>query len=92
MIKRINLKHRRIKMTKTITLRLDDEIYRLLKTAAKGEMRSISNFLEYAAIKYLTDESFVSDEEMEEILLDKLLLKTLSDSNKDVEEGNYKIV
>jgi len=42
-------------MTKTITLRLDDEIYRLLKTAAKGEMRTISNFLEYAAIKYLTE-------------------------------------
>ena len=79
-------------MTKTITLRLDDEVYRLLKTAAKGEMRSISNFLEYAAVRYLTDESFVSDVEMEEILLDKLLLKTLNNAKKDVEKGDYKIV
>lgn len=79
-------------MTKTITLRLDDEIYRLLKTAAKGEMRTISNFIEYAALKYLADESFVSDAEMEEILSDKLLLKTLKGAKKDVEKGNYKIV
>ena len=79
-------------MTKTITLRLDDEVYRLFKTAAKGEMRTISNFLEYAALKYLTDESFVSDAEMEAILLDKPLLKTLKDAKKDVKEGNYKIV
>jgi uncharacterized protein (DUF1778 family) len=81
-----------MKMTKTVTLRLDDEIYRLLKKAAKGEMRSLANFLEFAAIKHLTDESFVSDTEMEEILLDKLLLKNLEDGKKDIDEGNYKIV
>ena len=79
-------------MTKTITLRLDDDVYRLLKTSAKGEMRIISNFIEYPAIKYLTDESFVSDAEMQEILADKSLLKTLKDAEKDIEEGNYKIV
>ena len=79
-------------MTKTITLRLDDEIYQLLKKAAKGEMRTISNFIEYAAVKYLTDESFVSDNEMEEILSDENLLKTLKRGQKDIEEGNFKIV
>lgn len=79
-------------MTKTITLRLDDDIYQLLKTAAKGEMRSISNFIEYAAIKYLTDENFVSDAEMDDILSDKPLLKNLKDAKKDAEKGSYKIV
>ena len=72
-------------MTKTITLRLDDEIYRLLKNAAKGEMRTISNFLEYAALKYVTDESFISNAEMEEILSKKSHLTTLKDEKNETD-------
>ena len=51
-------------MSKTITLRLDDDIYNMLKKAADGEKRNISNFIEYATISFLSKEAFVSDEEM----------------------------
>ena len=37
-------------MSKTITLRIDDEVYKILKTAANGEKRTISNFIEFAAL------------------------------------------
>ena len=33
------------KMTKIVTLRMDEEIYNMLKSAASGEKRTISNFI-----------------------------------------------
>ncbi len=79
-------------MSKTITMRVDDDIYTMIKTAANGDRRSISNFIEYATIAFLTEESFVSENEMEEILHDKNLLKNLKQGKKEIEEGKYRIV
>lgn len=79
-------------MTKTITLRLDDKIYELIKNAAQGELRTISNYIEYAALKYLADDNSVSDLEMQEILSDKNLLKSLGKAEADIKKGRYKIV
>ncbi|MCD6123076.1 MAG: CopG family transcriptional regulator [Spirochaetales bacterium] len=58
-------------MAKTITLRIDEETYTLIKKAAEGEHRFISNFIEYATLAFLTEESFVPNNEMEEILKNK---------------------
>jgi uncharacterized protein (DUF1778 family) len=79
-------------MPKTITLRIDEDIYGLFKTAASAEKRTISNFIEYAALNYLTEESYVSDAEMKDILADQQLLQSLKSAKKDVKKGNYKIV
>jgi len=53
---------------RTITLRVDDGIYNTLKRAADGDMRTISNFVEYAAISYILNSNTVDDSEMNEIL------------------------
>jgi len=58
-------------MSKTITLRMDDSAYETFKKAANGQKRSISNYIEYAAMNYLFNNSTVTDDEMEEILLSK---------------------
>lgn len=79
-------------MSKTITMRVDDDTYTMIKTAADGDRRSISNFIEYATIAFLTEESFVSDNEMEEILKDENLLKNLKQGKKEIEEGKYRVV
>ncbi|MDH4263443.1 MAG: CopG family transcriptional regulator [Spirochaetia bacterium] len=79
-------------MSKTITVRLDDEVYELFKKAAEGDRRSISNYVEYATLSYITTESYVSDEEMNEILSDSELVKSLKNGLKDVKQGKYKIV
>jgi uncharacterized protein (DUF1778 family) len=79
-------------MAKTITIRIDDDTYNMIKTAAEGERRSISNFIEYATITYLTEESFVSESEMNDILSDEKLLKALQVGKKEIEEGKYNIV
>ena len=64
-------------MGKTITLRIDDDTYNMIRMAASGERRTISNFIEYATISYLSEESFVSDDEMDSILNDQNLIKNL---------------
>ena len=79
-------------MGKTITIRIDDDTYDLIKKAASGQKRSISNFIEYATIAYLTDDSFVSDEEMEEILGNEKLLKSFQSAENDIKNNEYQII
>ncbi len=76
-------------MTKTITVRLKDEVYDLFRKAAEGQKRTISNYIEYATLNYTVNESVVDDFEMDEILNhEEDLIKGLS----DISAGRYKIV
>ena len=76
-------------MAKTITLRVDDNIYKTLKRAAEGDRRTISNFIEYATINYIFNNNTVDDNEMNEIMsYEKDLKKGLS----DIKRGRYKII
>ncbi len=79
-------------MSKTITIRIADNIYDLFKLAADGEHRSISNFIEYASLNYLTNELHVSDDEMNEILSNNEMVKSIKNGLMDVEKGNYTII
>jgi len=79
-------------MSKTVTIRLDEDTYRMIRHAAEGQMRSISNFIEFATVSYLTEETFVSDDEMAEILADSDLTSTLRKARKAVTEKRYDLV
>ncbi|MFH1709354.1 MAG: CopG family transcriptional regulator [Planctomycetota bacterium] len=79
-------------MAKTVTLRIDDAVYNVIKTAADGDRRTISNFIEHAALQYLAGEVFVSDEEMAEILADGELMKSLKAAKRDVKKGRVRVV
>ncbi len=79
-------------MSKTVTLRLDDTTYQMIKLAAKGDRRSIANYIEYATVSHLTESSFVSDEEMQEILSDAELMADLEQARTDIANGNYEFV
>ncbi len=79
-------------MPKTVTLRLDDRTYQMIKLAAQGERRSISNYIEYATVSHLTESSVVSDEEMQEILSDAELMADLARARADIANGNYDFV
>jgi hypothetical protein len=76
-------------MAKTITVRVDDNIYNIFKKAADGDKRTISNFVEYATINYIFNDNIVDDVEMDEILsFEKDLKKGLS----DIRQGHYTII
>ena len=76
-------------MQKTITIRIDNTIYDIFKKAAEWQKRTISNYMEYAALNYTINESIVHDQEMQEILeFEKDLEKGLS----DISAGRYKVI
>ena len=77
---------------KTVTMRVDDSIYQMIKIAADGERRNISNFIEYAVLQYLTSSQYVSDNEMDEILNDKELVKNLEIGLEEAKNGDFVIV
>ncbi len=77
---------------KTVTMRVDDSVYDMIKFAAEGQKRNISNFIEFATLQYLTSSQFVENDEMAEILDDKELVKNLMNGLEDFKKGDYTIV
>ena len=70
-------------MSKTITLRLDEETYRELKEAAAAERRPLSNLIETAALSRIREQQFVDDPEMAEILENQRLVERLRAGSRD---------
>jgi len=64
-------------MSKTITLRLDNETYKLFQAFALADNRPISNLIETSAKRHLEECTFVSDTEMQSILRDSHLVEKL---------------
>lgn len=79
-------------MSKTITLRVNDHVYQMIKSAADGQRRNLSNFIEFATLQYLTSATYVDDEEMELILSDTELLSNLQQGLEDIKKGDFTIV
>ncbi|WP_413830549.1 hypothetical protein [Desulfobacula sp.] len=77
---------------KTLTMRVDDSVYQMIKIAAEGQKRNISNFIEFATLQYLTSVQYVDNSEMNEILNDRELLQNLQNGLKDLKARDYKIV
>jgi predicted transcriptional regulator len=70
-------------MSKTVTLRLKDEVYRAFLEAAQAENRPLSNLIETAALNKIREQQFVDDVEMAEILADRDLLKRIQKGSRE---------
>jgi predicted transcriptional regulator len=70
-------------MAKTVTIRIDDELYHRIKTHAMNDNRHITNFIETATINYLQQIEFVDEFEMEEIKSNRALLQALDEGHHD---------
>ena len=77
---------------KTVTMRVDDSSYEMIKLAAEGQKRNLSNFIEFATMQYITFSQFVDSDEMKEITSDKELVKNLMNGLEDFKNGDYTIV
>ncbi len=77
---------------KTVTMRVDDSTWRMISAAADGQRRTISSFLEFAVLQYLSSAQYVDNAEMDEILQDKELVRNLKEGLKEVENGEYTLV
>jgi len=79
-------------LMKTVTMRVDDSVYEMIKLAAEGQRRNLSNFIEFATMQYLTSSQFVDSDEMTEITNDKELVQNLMNGLNDFKNGDYTIV
>ena len=70
-------------MSKTVTLRLDDVVYKRLRTLAERDNRPLSNFIETAALRFVESEQFVDEFEMDEIRANKVLNASLKQGLSD---------
>lgn len=79
-------------MSKTVTLRLDPDVYRELKEAAEAERRPLSNLIETAALSRIREQQFVDDVEMAEIRSNEALMKRLRTGSRQAKERRGQFV
>ena len=64
-------------MARTVTLRLEEDVYDELRAAAAAERSPLSNFIATAALARVREARFVDDRKMAEILSDDALVRRL---------------
>jgi len=79
-------------MAKTVTLRLEEQVYKVFVEAAKAENRPLSNLIETAALSRIREQLFVDDAEMSEIMANENLLKRLKKGARDAAMGKGRFV
>lgn len=79
-------------MSKTITLRLSDEKYRIYKMLAERDNRPISNFIDTAVNKFIEMNELVDEFEMEEIRNNIELNKSIKQGLKDMKNKKGRFV
>ncbi len=79
-------------MPKTVTLRLDNDVYEELREAAVAERRPLSNLIETAALARVREEQFVDDAEMAEILSNEDLLRRLKAGSRQARKRKGRFV
>lgn len=79
-------------MSKTITLRISEDNYSLLKAYAKSDNRKLSNAVETLAMRRLEEELFVDQHEMDAILADQDLLGRLKTGHLQAKKGRGRFV
>ncbi len=72
-------------MSKTVTLRLSEDTYAKFRAFAKSDNRSLSNFIETSALRYISESEYIDEFEMAEIDSNKELQAGLKRAFKDAE-------
>lgn len=79
-------------MSKTVTLRLNDRIYKLFRNLAESENRPLSNFIETSVLRFIENNQFVDEYEMAEIRGNQDLNRSLKRALKDVKAQRGRFV
>jgi len=79
-------------MSKTVTLRVDDDVYGKFSSWAKRDNRPLSNFIETAALRFIEDHEVVDEFEMAEIEGNEALNASVKRGLKDAKAGRGRFV
>ena len=70
-------------MSRTVTLRVENNLYEKLKEHAKSENRNLSNFIETAVLSYIEQIELTDALETKDIFADTDLLERLNKGSSD---------
>ena len=70
-------------MSKTVTLRLDDKVYKRFRCLAEHDNRPLSNFIETAALRFIEEHEYVDEFEMAEIRNNSSLNRSIKNGLRD---------
>jgi len=79
-------------MSKSVTLRLNDDLYHLVSTLANIENRTLSNFIETAMLRQIEQSQFADEFEMAEIQSNQELNSSLNRALKDAKAKRGRFV
>ena len=79
-------------MSKTVTLRLDEKVYRRFRGLAQHDNRPLSNFIETAALRFVEEHEFVDEFEMAEITDNASLNRSLKAGLRDAKAKRGRFV
>jgi predicted transcriptional regulator len=79
-------------MSKSVTLRLDDEVYEGFRQAAEAGNRSLSNFIVTATLRFIEQRELVSESEMGEIRGSEGLTRSVRRGHADAHAGRGRFV
>ena len=70
-------------MSKTVTLRLDDKVYKRFRGLAEHDNRPLSNFIETAALRFIQEHEYADEFEMAEIRDNSPLNRSIKSGLRD---------
>ncbi len=79
-------------MSKTVTLRLEENTYEKFKRLAESDNRTMSNFIETSVLRYIENNNFADEFEMAEIESNIDLNKSLKRAQKEMKLKKGKFV
>lgn len=74
-------------MSKTVTLRLNDEVYQKFRHLAEEDNRPLSNYIETAARRFIEEHEYADEFEMAEIHENAELNQSIRNGHRDAREG-----
>jgi predicted transcriptional regulator len=79
-------------MSKTVTLRLSDDVYQLFRQSAESDNRPLSNFIETATRRFIEQSELVDEAEMAEIRGNAALNRKLRRGQADAQAKRGRFV
>jgi len=79
-------------MPKTVTLKLNESIYNMIRNLAISENRTLSNFIETSVLRFIEHNQFVDEFEMAEIRNNKELNASLNRAFEDAKAKKGRFV
>jgi hypothetical protein len=79
-------------MSKTVTLRLSDDVYRLFRRSAENDNRPLSNFIETATMRFIEQSELADESEMAEIRGDLALNRRIRRGHSDAQSKRGRFV